>query len=154
MGPPEISPENPKNYLRKHSGKTGQVLKDKPAPPNMTNMQSRLPKPVTIPKRRRTNFIRKNVLNVKKIEFTEPEPKYVDTRDGSRHYLEDSGYKLKYSINKGKYGLLPKYLVKRMVVQQLCDKAEQDDTEIVNLPKCRYITRQEREELLQVRRLI
>lgn len=75
-------------------------------------------------------------------------PRYVDTKNGDFHDLKKSGLMPLY-VYQPKFGKLPKYLIKR-----IRDAAAQEelfrDEEVRKQPLCRYVTQEERAELLGV----
>lgn len=149
MGQAEEPLKDPKNYLRKRTGKSAKTLGKPPKPPKL-EQEAKIPKPEKSKPRVKRDYIRKNILEVKNVIFRPPEAKYADTRYGTTYPLEDSGFKLKYSVDKEKFGRPPNYLLKRMRSKEFHEKMGQDISEIESLPKCRYITRQERDALLNV----
>lgn len=97
------------------------------------------------------DMIKKNIEYVKGLTPPEVQPKYVDTRNGDKHVFETSGLKLMHvnNINES-FGVPPKYLLKRMRASERAKMKEKDKEDRELLPKCRYLTRQERQDLLDV----
>lgn len=77
-----------------------------------------------------------------------PPPRYVDRRFGDFHDLKRSGLMPSY-VYQAKFGKLPAYLIKR-----IRDAAAQEelfrDEQVRKQPLCRYVTQEERAELLGV----
>lgn len=147
MGYAEIPLNSTKDFLLKNGG---------PKPPRpKTGFHCNSKKP-QVPKRSETAEIRHNEKNwkeenIKRVVSAAPRqtlPRYVDTKKGDFHDLKSSGLMPVY-IYQEKYGKLPKYLVKRMKdLRNLREMYKEEDAR--KQPLCRYITQEERTELLGV----
>lgn len=150
MGYAEVPLDPPDKYL-----KTGGGVQRKPAPFGQRCVHQKLP---NVPKRdaavrhtsasANTDFKARNINTVVKSAPMRPVPRYVDTRTGDFHDLKRSGCMPCY-VHTPKFGKLPKYLIKR-----IRDAAAQEelfrDEEVRKQPLCRYVTQEERAELLGV----
>lgn len=152
MGYAEVPLNPPEKYL-----KSGGGVKRKPAPIVPRCTHSKLP---VVPKRdaagkqpttgsANTDFKARNVNAAIKSAPVRPIPRYVDTRNGDSHDLKRSGCMPHYLYGSS-FGKLPKYLIKR-----IRDTANEEqmfrDAEVRKQPLCRYVTQEERSELLGVR---
>lgn len=75
-------------------------------------------------------------------------PRYVDTHWGDTHDLKSSGLMPTYVYQKN-YGKLPKYLIKR-IHEAALQEEQFRDAQVRRQPLCRYVTQEERGELLGV----
>lgn len=75
-------------------------------------------------------------------------PRYVDSRWGDTHDLKPSGLMPTYVYQKN-YGKLPKYLINRIHDAALQEEQFRD-SQVRRQPLCRYVTQEERGELLGV----
>lgn len=75
-------------------------------------------------------------------------PRYVDSRTGDTHDLKPSGLMPTY-VYQENYGKLPKYLIKRIHEAALQEEHFRD-AQVRRQPLCRYVTQEERAELLGV----
>lgn len=77
-------------------------------------------------------------------------PRYVDSNRGDAHDLKKSGLMPTY-VYQANFGKLPKYLIKRIRDAALQEEMFRD-AQVRKQPLCRYVTQEERAELLGVRR--
>lgn len=75
-------------------------------------------------------------------------PRYVDSCRGDTHDLKRSGLQPTY-VYQVNYGKLPKYLIKRIHDAALQEEQFRD-SQVRRQPLCRYVTQEERGELLGV----
>lgn len=148
MGYAEIPLSSPKNYLKIGGGvhaNRGEkdhvcVTRQMPPIPKFNNNMEQ--------KKSDKNFTKENIKIVTSAEPNRPLPRFVDTRNGDFHDLRKSGLMPVY-IYQPKFGKLPKYLIKR-----IRDVAAQEqffrDEESRKQPLCRYVTQEERMELIGV----
>lgn len=145
MGPAEYKPNDPHNFLKKHSVKK---MPEKPLNKETSPHQLSVPlhnnwvKKTTKP----ANFIKQNILYAKKLKPIEPVPRIVYTRTGSSCLLDTSGQR----PQDGSRSTIPKYMMRLMETKMIESKRQKDLELIRHLPKCRYMTRQERQDLLNV----
>ncbi|KAJ8929900.1 hypothetical protein NQ314_017365 [Rhamnusium bicolor] len=156
MGIPEEIPPDPANYLKKHTGKPSysscQPLKDdktlinKPPQdkvPTLKELQE-LQKEINKPKTSK-NFVIHNIKKVSKMKVKDPEPRVVIDRIGTSKPLKGG---LEPMFTKlPEFGTKPKYLVRFNKIHQKVNQMKKD-TFGTEKPKCRYITKEERDKLL------
>jgi len=148
MGYAEVRLCYPDNYLKKDGG-----IRAKVPPKEHTCLRMNIP---PIPKRNSDNKKQKKdinfkIENIKKIIHQtprRPKPRYADTKNGDFHDLEKSGLMPIY-IYQPKFGKLPSYLIKRIRDAAIQQEMREDDA-ARKQPLCRYITQEERAELLGV----
>lgn len=75
-------------------------------------------------------------------------PRYVDTKHGDSHDLKQSGLQPMY-VYQPTFGKLPNYLIKRIRDAALSEEMFRD-AQVRKQPLCRYVTQEERAELLGV----
>lgn len=75
-------------------------------------------------------------------------PRFVDTKHGATHDLKYSGLQPVY-VYQPTFGKLPNYLIKRIRDAALRDEMVRD-AQVRKQPLCRYVTQEERAELLGV----
>lgn len=155
MGPAEYPPPNAKNYLKKRTYKV--PIKKPDVIEKYQSLKPVLPVPRTrevvkeyeerVRQRPKKNFIAKNIKYVLELRPKEPEQKlvldcYGESKDIKRG-LEPQ------HLKSSAFGKVPEYL-KRFV--KIREKDEQLQKDMVGTEKsiCRYITKEEREELLAV----
>lgn len=154
MGPPELELPDPSHYLKKNSRKSATKKKGETTGRQCLAHEKRPPLPLakeTKDKKevKEKNFIRNNVINAKQKKPITPEPKFVDTRTGTRQRVENSGLEPHYVYSK-KFGKPPNYLLRHVENKNKTMQAIKDKEDINTLSKCHYITRQERQNLLNV----
>lgn len=94
------------------------------------------------------DFKKENVLSAIKMKPKTPIPRYVDSIHGDFHDLRPSGLQPSF-IHKPKFGKLPRYLIKRIREQAELEEKFRD-AEVRKQPLCRYVTQEERNELIEV----
>ncbi|XP_044256133.1 enkurin [Tribolium madens] len=158
MGLAQEPPPDPCDFLKKNSGKLSysqNQTKEKPIKQFCQRKQRLFPTKEDIVQynnrkkeeaKKEKNFISANIKTVLTMKAKEPEPKVVLEPHGESKRLTD-GLEPIY-IKSSAFGKTPEYL------QSLIKKREklhqmQKDARGVEKPKCRYIRRDEREELLQ-----
>lgn len=93
-----------------------------------------------------------NIKNASKKPYIPGRIEYVITRKGEKQPLIESGMvpiHMKHN-NTHPFGKTPHYLIQRMRDREKRHRQLRDLGDIEALPKCRYVTRQERDELLNV----
>lgn len=100
------------------------------------------------PQKSNKNFKTENIKRVVSAAPKKFTPRFTDTRHGVLHDLKRSGLMPVY-IYQPKFGKLPPYLIKRMREMQILQE-QLKDVETQEKPLCRYITQEERAELLGV----
>lgn len=85
---------------------------------------------------------------VKELKTIRKIPRYVDSCRGDTHDLKRSGLMPTYVYHEN-YGKLPKYLIKRIHEAALYEERYRD-AQVRRQPLCRYVTQEERGELLGV----
>lgn len=150
MGPAEYPPPDPSKFLRK---------KPKGKPPKSENFERHcmkhekccpLPSAKGELKHKHINFIADNVKVVKNLKPPVQVPKIVDTRNGSSKKV-DSSMDPHY-IHLKDFGKRPHYLLQRVRKHKQLLQAVQDERTLKDLPNCRYVTQQERQDILNVRK--
>lgn len=158
MGPPEYPPPDTRDYLKKNTWKPpvktpskierDRTIRAAPIPHRTDAIKEYEEKIKAMTKQK--NFIVENIKYVVKLKPKEPEKKLVldchgDSKDIKRglepHFLHSSNF-----------GKTPKYL-KRLVEMREKDLQLVKDITVAEHPKCRYITKEERDELLAVRKI-
>lgn len=157
MGPAEYPPPNPKEYLKKRTwrapikkateiekfqgGPTVQVPRTLEA---IREYEEKLKE-----RTRKRNFVVENIRYVLKLKPKEPEKKLMlDCRGESKDIKR--GLEPQH-LTSGVFGKTPKYL-HRFVKMRERDVQLEKDVVGTEKPKCRYITKEEREQLLAVRK--
>lgn len=149
MGYAEVHLEPPNEYLKKNEGvkrptrKVSHVCvrKDLAQVPRFCELDE----PPTRPSKK---FIVENIKAAIKAHPKRPLPRYIDTRIGDRHDVVKSGL-MPTHVYQPKFGKLPKYLMKR--IRDAAQQAElHRDEEARKQPLCRYLTQEERSDLLGV----
>lgn len=153
MGYAEVPLDPPNKYL-----KSGGGVKREPVPVGLRCTHPKLP---VVPKRdatakhtaasTNTDFKARNINTVVKSAPVRPIPRYVDTKTGDFHDLKRSGC-MPYYVFSPKFGKLPKYLIKR-IRDAATEEQQFRDAEVRKQPLCRYVTQEERSELLGVCRI-
>lgn len=157
MGLPEQSPPNPSEYLKKNSWR----------PPIKQNIETGKRSPITLPevplrnqvlkeqdeklKHKEKDFVSINVKNAITMPPKIPKRRTVIERFGEAKLLEQ-GLEPKY-ISSKLFGRTPNYLKKEIKIREKLLQTQKDIIG-VNQPKCRYITRDEREKLLEVNTIL
>ncbi|XP_011630220.1 enkurin isoform X2 [Pogonomyrmex barbatus] len=102
---------------------------------------------------REKNFVKQNILCVKRSYPAEPKRRFVDTRYGDMHDLKSSGLYPVY-IHKKNYGRVPRFIAinakRRMETEMIVQRDVLKGDEISKLSACRYIDKKERKMLLDV----
>ncbi|XP_050301256.1 enkurin [Anthonomus grandis grandis] len=160
MGVPEEEPPDPHNYLKKRTGKPSYTM-EKPEQVGRlckkTNLPHKGPTPLIkdlIEEAKKhekevestKNFIKGNVETVKNMKPKEPEHRVVIDKAGTTIYPELQGLEPVY-IKKTIFGRTPEYLVRFNKIKEK-EYQMRKDASGKQQPKCRYITRDEREQLL------
>lgn len=146
MGYAVVQLEPPDNYL-----KIGCGVRPDPVPKDHVCPRRYLaPLPKMQPKRAQSapspNFKYANIQSVVKAKPRRPSARYVDTRRGDFHFVQGSGL-LPTHIYQPKFGKVPTYLVRR--IKEIADEDENARREeISRQPKCRFVTHEERQEIL------
>ncbi|XP_054287151.1 enkurin isoform X2 [Macrosteles quadrilineatus] len=146
FGYAEVPLEPPTNFLKKKTRivrrplveKHKYVGEPKPGLPNRMSQKE-------TDKKEEKNFRRDNIVRVVRAVPKQPVPQIVDTRTGHTQSLEPSGLQPKYIYSK-EFGKVPKYLRKGGSLTQR-DKEEKEEKK--TKPPLRYVTEEEREEMLQ-----
>lgn len=162
MGTPFITPPDPCNFLRKNTGfnskkmiKSDTDIRLTPKPVKKKDIPSLDEAKLYDEERQKAfnaqkNFIRKNIKCVLSMKPKEPEQKVVLNRYGESTPLK-RGLEPIY-IKTEVYGRTPKYLNRFIRMQQQKYQIQKDFSG-VEQPRCRYITSEEREKLMQVQAL-
>lgn len=158
MGVPEghLSTD-PCEYLKKHTGSVAYTAKPDSKERHICCQKEKLfPTPEEIAEYNKNkknkaaspeNFLRRNIENVVDLKAKEPEPRIVIDHRGKTKRLID-GLEPVY-IKSSNFGKTPKYLKQFIKKRQQLYQMQKDATG-VEKPKCRYIRKDEREELLMV----
>ncbi|CAH1968952.1 unnamed protein product [Acanthoscelides obtectus] len=153
MGVSEEEPPDPTNYLKKHTGKPSyticQPIKEpklcrfrlKDPLPDLKNLEGPTDHP---PK----NFVVENIKAAKSMKAKDPDPRTVIDNRGRSIEMHKAGLEPVY-IKAKKFGRTPKYLERFMAIREAEYQKKKDSTG-VQQPLCRYITRDQREKLLNV----
>ncbi|KAL6266323.1 hypothetical protein P5V15_003180 [Pogonomyrmex californicus] len=101
---------------------------------------------------REKNFVKQNILCVKRSYPAKPKRRFVDTRYGDMHDLKSSGLYPVY-IHKKNYGKIPRFIAinaksRRMETEMTVQRDVLNGDKISKLPACRYIDKKERKMLL------
>lgn len=99
-------------------------------------------------KGKKKDFKSENIKRVLSAEPRRPLPRFVDTKNGDKNMVEGSGL-MPMHVFSTKFGKIPPYLVKRMRDAANQENVLRDEQARVQ-PKYRYITQEERGELLCV----
>ncbi|XP_074035133.1 enkurin [Leptinotarsa decemlineata] len=153
MGRPEEDPPDPANFLRKHTGKPSYTHCK---PPKESKPCEHLPHRDKVPtleeiakvenqQKEEKNFVHDNIQNITKMKAKEPVPKVVVDRVGTSKPLKPSLEPV--YIKLPRFGRTPKYLV-RFIQAKEKEYQMKKDASGVQQPLCKYITRDEREKLL------
>ncbi|KAJ8985116.1 hypothetical protein NQ317_012766 [Molorchus minor] len=164
MGVAEEEPPDPSNYLKKRTEVISKFQvnphtliparsppKDpKPKKSAADEERNRIPTVEELRKQGRKeksdkNFVSHNIKLVKEMKPKEPIPKLVIDRTGTKKPL--SGGLEPVFIMSEEFGKPPHYLL-RFVKKHNKQKYLEKDTEGLEKPKCRYITKEERDQLL------
>lgn len=150
MGYAEVPLESPRNFLKVGAGVRPQSRsKDHVCPRRFV-----APVPRGLPLRSQSanlagkQFELNNIRSAMNSKPRRPSARYVDTRNGDFHELQKSGLRPFY-VYKPNFGKLPKYLVHRTKELASLDGKKRSE-EIKKQPKYRYITQDERNEILRV----
>lgn len=154
MGLAEENLPDPHNFLKKHTGQqaSSTTIKQKIEP---LQKSSKLPNVPTVEECKKAykrpipnqNFVAKNIKTVKNMKAKEAIPKVVIDSSGTTKLLSH-GLEPVY-IKSTEYAKTPEYLKK---FRKMRERKEQIMKEVVKLEqkKCHYITKDERDELLNV----
>ncbi|XP_070164173.1 enkurin-like [Polyergus mexicanus] len=101
---------------------------------------------------REKNFVKHNILCVKRSYPAEPKQRFVDTRYGNTHDLKSSGL-LPIYVHKKNYGKIPKFITVDTktdvsVETQTIKQHDFDEDKMSKISSCRYIDKEERRILL------
>lgn len=146
MGYAEVHLESPAEFL-----KIGNGIRPDPVTPNHKCFRRNIPPvPKLQPKRAQSappkNFKLKNIHEANALTSRKPVPRYVDTCRGDFHELKTSGLTPVY-VKRPTFGRVPKYLKKRIKELQM-DEEIARQKEINQQPLCRYVTQNERDDVL------
>lgn len=147
MGFAEVPVQLPQDYLKIGGGHhSKRIEKDhecyrRTMPP--------IPKKQELAPTKVKNFKSANIETVCKMAPKRAEPRYVDTKNGAYHDLRKSGLMPAY-VYQPKFGKLPKYLINRIREVERQEEMYRDEEAGSNQPLCRYVTQEERTELLGV----
>lgn len=178
--------ELPSNFLKKHQGVKWQRLNEHKCPPKREIPPvPHFPRPHTTqpelvkelkrdnedlmcPRTRyfkghkhRANFVALNVELIKKSQTKRPPPRYVDTPNGDRHSLLNSGLIPQHICSK-KFGKVPCYIDgRKKMLKTLNERCSEAKLEAENacvrymdrMPGVRKLTNDERNEILKVNKL-
>lgn len=152
MGLPRHPLPDPAEFLRKNEGIRYRVLptggaKESNLPP-VPKTADLLEEDKNRTRRPRKNFISENVKYVLNLKTKEPDKKVVIDRFGVAKQLS-AGMEPRY-IHSRKFGQTPAYLARFIKIKER-NLQYKKDTSGTEQPKCRYITRDERDTLLAVR---
>lgn len=148
MGPAEYPLPDPSNFLRKKS------KAKRPQSQNFERHCMKHEKRCALPnakgelKHKDINFIKDNVKVMNNLKPPEQEPKIVDTRTGTTKKVNTSMDP--HYIHLKNFGKCPHYLLQRIQKHKQLLQTIQDKESLKDLPNCRYITRQERQDILNV----
>ncbi|EFN74446.1 Enkurin [Camponotus floridanus] len=98
------------------------------------------------------NFVKHNILRVKRSYPAEPKQRFVDTRYGNTNDLKSSGL-LPIYVHKKNYGKVPKFIAidRKTDVSAETETIKQRDfngDKVSKISSCRYIDKEERKILL------
>lgn len=146
MGYADVPLDPPDNYL-----KIGCGIRPDPVPKDHVCPRRHLaPLPKPQPKRAQSapspNFKSLNIRSVVKAHPRRPSARYVDTRKGDFHEVKGSGL-LPTHIYQPKFGNVPRYLVRRVKEISAQEESARRE-EISRQQKCRFVTQNERQEIL------
>ncbi|XP_030765552.1 enkurin [Sitophilus oryzae] len=161
MGIPQEEPPDPQNYLKKRTGKpsyTSNIPKKEPKLCRNLNLPHKEDTPLVkdlleASKKHEKevlstkDFIKDNIATVKSMKTKEPDHKIVVDRVGTTVHPEANGWEPVY-IKKSIFGKTPNYLVRFNKIKEK-EYQMRKDASGKQQPKCRYIRRDEREELLK-----
>lgn len=150
MGYAEVPLESPQHFLKVGAGVRPQSrTKDHICPRRLI-----APVPRNLPLRAQSanvsskHFELENIKSAVAQKPRRPSARYVDTRNGDFHDLLKSGLRPIY-VYKPNFGKSPKYLMHRLKELALYDERMRAE-ELKKQPKYRYITQDERNEILRV----
>lgn len=150
MGLAEYFPPDPSNFLRKHAKSNSiknqyQVFEKKCLKHNKLPPLPRVHNEVT---HKQVNFIKKNIQSIKKVKPKECEQKLVITRYGDTV----NGKKLEPKhIYSKRFGTVPNYILDAVNLNFKEAEKKKDLEDIkTKIPGCQYVTRVEREKILNV----
>lgn len=147
MGYPEVQLQPPENYLKINGGvQRNRVAKDHEC---IRREMPPIPKKNDAKKPEIKNFKAVNIKNVCNMMPKRTAPRFVDTKTGDFHDLRKSGLMPAY-IYQPKFGKLPTYLINRIREAGRQEEMYRDQVAGSNQPLCRYVTQEERSELLGV----
>lgn len=160
LGPAQLDLPKPNEYLKKNTGKPPMLPPEQMDPDyghHRCMKQSKWP-PVPLRKQvlkeqdeklihPRKDFITKNVKAAIAMKPKEPDRKIVVDRTGTKKELK-AGLQPEYIYSKV-FAKIPQYLDKFIKVKERQEQARKDLAFKVQ-PKCRYITREQRDQLLSV----
>ncbi|XP_072751713.1 enkurin-like [Anoplolepis gracilipes] len=97
---------------------------------------------------REKNFVKHNILRVKRSYPVEPKQRFVDTRYGNTNDLRNSGL-LPIYVHKKNYGKVPQFIdTKADVETETIEQRDFDKDKMSKISSCRYIDKEERKILL------
>lgn len=157
MGPPEYPPPDPKAYLKKRTWKPPMRIPSQPGKYQACGMKKvPIPHPEETIKEykerlkaisKKRNFIAENVKYVLTLKPKEPQKRLVVDCHGESKDI-NRGLEPQF-INSANFGKTPNYLKHFQVMREKRMQLKKDII-VAEKPKCRYITKDEREELLAV----
>ncbi|XP_018332175.1 enkurin [Agrilus planipennis] len=160
MGLAHYPPPDPREFLKKHSVKPkplkcpkqlGRIWKKESPPPKEFSCVPTVKECLEEERRRKEkipapkNYIRVNIKKAIGAKPKEPEKNIVDTRVGHKQNI-DSGVEPKFIYGE-EFGKIPSYL-EQLMEERILERQSKNDVSGTEQPKCKYITREEREELL------
>lgn len=147
MGYAEVPLQLPQDYLKIGGGHhSKRIEKDHKC---YRRIMPPIPKRQDLKAAETKNFKTANIETISKMTPKRTEPRYVDTKKGDYHDLRKSGLMPAY-IYQPKFGKLPKYLINRIREVGRQEEMYRDEVAGSNQPLCRYVTQEERAELLGV----
>ena len=150
MGPAKVAVPMPDEFLKKRTGEQRLAIENSPKErdPNRKPPVPRHDEKPLMGIRTNKNFINTNAVENIMSVAKKPLPKYADTRHGDTSLLEKSGLVPKY-LNKGDYGEVPEYLLKRKEeVKQAQEEYDSYIRERMKQGAMKQLTDEEREEII------
>ncbi|KAG5893863.1 hypothetical protein JTB14_005472 [Gonioctena quinquepunctata] len=153
MGLPEEEPPDPAKFLRKHTGKPSyhhcQIKDGKPR--EHIHNKEKVPTleelaKIERPPRTERNFVSDNIKTISKMKTKEPVPRVVIDKTGTTSEPLKAGLEPIY-IKMPRFGKTPKYLIRFNEIKEKEYQMKKDASGVQQL-LCKYITRDEREQLL------
>ncbi|XP_031346111.1 enkurin [Photinus pyralis] len=154
MGLPEREPTDPSQFLQKNKGVRHKVIRERPYTPHVKLRPPVIPTAALlkedVERRNKTppmaNFVARNIKNAVHLKPKAPVERVVINCHGDSKKIA-AGMEPVYIYEEG-FGKVPQYL--RAIIQKRERHVQfQKDVADVEQPKCRYVTKEQRAELLK-----